>query len=104
MLNRPFNEKLGVEFSLEFGPKDYGAGVNGVEAGLAYGQPILRRDMKVRIVEDISEFFGDVDTDNIILRVFDADNGIVVWHNKSLAHLPCDSKQIMWVKNQMIDR
>ena len=51
-----------------------------------------------------SDFFGDADTDNIFLRVFDANYGKVVWHNKSLSHLPCDSKQIMRVKNEMIDR
>lgn len=97
VLNRPFNERFGVEFSLQF---EHG---NGIE-GMNFGQPILRRDSKVRIVENLANYFGDRNTGNIILRVFDADNGRVVWHNKSLAQQPCDSDDVMWVKKQLINK
>ena len=100
VINRPFNERFGVEFSLQFGHKDYG-GV-GMD-GFALGQPILRPDMKVSIVESLANYFGDGSTRNIILRVFDADNGQLVWHNKSLAQLPCDAPQVLWVKNHLLD-
>lgn len=98
VLNRPFNERFGVEFSLQF---EHG---NGMDAGMNFGQPILRRDSKVHIVESLAKYFGDASTSNIILRVFDADNGRVVWHNKSLAQQPCDSQQVLWVKNQLINK
>lgn len=98
VLNRPFNERFGVEFSLQF---EHG---NGMDSGMNFGQPILRRDSKVHIVESLAKYFGDASTSNIILRVFDADNGRVVWHNKSLAQQPCDSQQVFWVKNQLINR
>ena len=100
VINRPFNERFGVEFSLHFGHKDYG-GV-GMD-GFALGQPILRPDMKVSIVESLANYFGDSSTSNIILRVFDADNGKLVWHNKSLAQMPCDAPQVLWVKNHLLD-
>ena len=100
VINRPFNERFGVEFSLQFGHKDYG-GV-GMD-GFALGQPILRPDMKVSIVESLANYFGDSSTSNIILRVFDADNGKLVWHNKSLAQLPCDAPQVLWVKNHLLN-
>ncbi len=101
VLNRPFNERHGVEFALQFGPNDYGGG--GVD-GLGFGQPILRRDMKVRIVESLARYFGDANTNDVILKIFDADNGRVVWHNKSLAHQPCDSRDMLWVKDQLINK
>ena len=94
VLNRPFNERFGVEFSLQFGANDYGGGMD----NLAFGQPILRRDMKVRIVESLGNYFGDTSTSNIILRDFDPDNGRVVWNNKSLAQLPCEHPNVLWVK------
>ena len=84
-----------IEFSLQFGPNDYGGG--GIET-LAFGQPILRRDMKIRIVENLAEYFGDSNTRNIILREYDPDNGRVVWNNKSLAALPCNSQEVSWVR------
>ena len=65
---------------------------------LAFGQPILRRDMKIRIVENLAEYFGDSNTRNIILREYDPDNGRVVWNNKSLAALPCNSQEVSWVR------
>ena len=103
VLNRPFNERFGVEFSLQFAPNDYN-GVTGVDGVMAsFGQPILRRDKKVSIVEKLAKYFGDPDTTNIILKAFDADNGKVVWHNKSLALQPCESSHILWVKNQLIN-
>jgi len=57
----------------------------------------------VSIVESLANYFGDGSTRNIILRVFDADNGQLVWHNKSLAQLPCDAPQVLWVKNHLLD-
>lgn len=100
VLNRPFNERFGVEFSLQFGPNNELVGLE----GLSFGQPILRRDMKVRIVENLANYFGDESTTNIILRVFDPDNGRIVWHNKTLAQHPCDSPDIFWVKNKLLDK
>jgi hypothetical protein len=79
VLNRPFNERFGVEFALQFGPNDYGGG--GVD-GLGFGQPILRRDMKVKIVESLAHYFGDSTTSNVILKTFDAENGRVVLAKK----------------------
>ena len=68
--HRDFNERFGVEFSLKFGANDYGSGMDTIQA---FGQPILRRDMKVRIVEQLANYFGDKSTLNIILRDFDPD-------------------------------
>jgi len=103
VLNRPFNERFGVEFSLQFAPNDYNTvgTVDGIMPN--FGQPILRRDKKVGIVETLAKYFGDSDTTNIILRTFDADNGKVVWHNKSLALELCDSSHVLWVKNHLIN-
>jgi len=100
VLNRTFNERFVVEFSLQFAPNDYN-GVTGVDGVMAsFSQPILRHNEKVSIVEKLAKYFGDSDTTNIILKTFDADNGKVVWHNKSLSSQPCDFN---WVKNQLIN-
>ena len=103
VLNRPFNERFGVEFSLQFAPNDYNTvgTVDGIMPN--FGQPILRRDKKVGIIETLAKYFGDSDTTNIILRTYDADNGKVVWHNKSLALQDCDSSHVIWVKNHLIN-
>merc|ERR1719270_578519 len=53
VLNRPFNERFGVEFSLQF--DDY--------------QGFKRR--KVEMVEKIARFFGDPDSTNVVVNAFD---------------------------------
>lgn len=60
--NRPFSERFGIEFSLRF--KDF---------------PGPKRDLKVRIVESLANYFGDQTTSNIILKSFDIEEAKVVW-------------------------
>jgi len=60
--NRPFSERFGIEFSLTF--KDF---------------PEPKRDIKVRIVESLANYFGDPSTSNIILKSFDYEESKVVW-------------------------
>ena len=72
VLNRPFSERFGVEFVLEF--------AESVEVG------------KVDIVEGLAQYFGDSSTSNVILKSVSEHK--VVWLNKTLAYAGCDDPEV----------
>ena len=72
VLNRPFSERFGVEFVLEF------------------ADTIEFR--KVDIVEGIANFFGDPSASNVILK--SVSDHRVVWLNKSLVYTGCDDPEV----------
>ena len=72
VLNRPFSERYGVEFVLEFAD--------------------VVEFRKVDIVEGIAQFFGDSSASNVILK--SVSDHKVVWLNKSLAYAGCDDPEV----------
>ena len=72
VLNRPFSERFGVEFVLEF--------AESVEFG------------KVDIVEGLAQYFGDSSASNVILKSVSEHK--VVWLNKTLAYAGCDDPEV----------
>ena len=73
VLNRPFSERFGVEFVLEFAE-------------------FVVEFRKVDIVEGIAQFFGDPTASNVILK--SVSDHKVVWLNKSLAYAGCDDPEV----------
>ncbi len=72
VLNRPFSERFGVEFILEFS--------DNVEY------------RKVDVVEQLASFFGDRTPANVVLK--SVNEHTVVWLNKTLAYAGCDDPEV----------
>jgi len=80
VLNRPFSERFGVEFVLEF--------AESVELG------------KVDIVEGLAQYFGDSSASNVILKSVSEHK--VVWLNKTLAYAGCDDPEISYMRSKLM--
>ena len=80
VLNRPFSERFGVEFSFIF------------------DRNVGRR--RVQVVELISTFFGDPTPRNVVIKSIE--DGRLVWYNKTLAYADCADPRIDWLRDQIL--
>jgi dystroglycan 1 len=77
--NRPFSERFGAEFVLEFS--------DNVES------------RKIGVVEQLASFFGDSTPHNVVLK--SVNEHTVVWLNKSLGNMGCDTPEISWMRSKL---
>ena len=76
VLNRPFSERYGVEFLLQF-------------------QSDVVRQRRVLLVQLISSLFGDATPGNVVLKSIERNH--VTWYNKTLSYANCQDSRVQWI-------
>lgn len=81
VLNRPFSERFGVEFALEF------------------LQDISQE--RVDLIEtQLPAYFGDASADNVVVK--SVEDNMLVWVNKSLAYASCRDPAVRWMRDRLV--